>query len=563
MAYPGYPPPGGPGYPPAGGAGYPPAGGAGYPPAGYPPLGNEGYPPAAGGYPPATGYPPAGVPGYPPPPGGNIGFGGGYPPAGPPGGYPPPGGPPGGAPFGGPPPGGAPYGYPPGGAPYGVPPPAQPPAQPYGQSYGQPPPQAYGQPPAQSYGQPPAQSYGQPPVQSYGQPPSHSYGQQPPQQHPGYQQAPSQGYQQAPSQGYQQPPSQGYQQPPYQGQTAAVSQTSAPASKAPPTAQMAAMSVTPKVTFQGTIKPVANFNPEGDAEVLRKAMKGFGTDEAALIGLLTQRSNEQRQQIRGKFKLMYGKDLIRELKSELSGNLEDMILALLWPKAEYDAFSLRTAMKGAGTDEEVLIEILASRSNAEIHQIKAAYTQLYKRNLEKDCVSETSGHFKRLLVSLCQGAREENETPDMAKAQKEARDLYQAGEQKWGTDESRFNVILATRSYAQLQATFDEYVKISQRDILNSLDREMSGDLRDGMKAVVKCSRSRPQYFAERIYKSMKGVGTDDATLIRCIVSRAEVDLVQIKQEFLRAYHKTLYQWIKTDTSGDYRRALQAVVGQN
>ena len=34
-----------------------------------------------------------------------------------------------------------------------------------------------------------------------------------------------------------------------------------------------------------------------------------GTDEAALIGLLTQRSNEQRQQIRGKFKLMYGKVL--------------------------------------------------------------------------------------------------------------------------------------------------------------------------------------------------------------------------------------------------------------
>jgi annexin A7/11 len=325
---------------------------------------------------------------------------------------------------------------------------------------------------------------------------------------------------------------------------------------------MAAMTIqAPR--FEGTIKPQPNFNAETDAEALRKAMRGIGTDEAAIINILCNRSNEQRQQIKGRFKLMFGKDLIRELKSELSGNLENVILALLWPKAEYDAYSLRSAMRGVGTDEETLIEILASRTNREIQEIKAAYKTLNKRDLEKDCVSETSGHFKRLLVSLCQGNRDENETVDIAKAQKEARDLYQAGEQKWGTDESRFNVILASRSYAQLQATFDEYVKISQRDILNSIDREMSGDLKEGMKAVVKCSRSRPQYFAERIYRSMKGMGTDDSTLIRCIVSRAEVDLVQIKQEFLRTYHKTLYQWIQSDTSGDYRRTLQAIVKPN
>ena len=39
----------------------------------------------------------------------------------------------------------------------------------------------------------------------------------------------------------------------------------------------------------------------------------------------------------------------------------------------------------------------------------------------------------------------------------------------------------------------------------------------------VMCTRSRPAYFAERLWKSMKGAGTDDDTLVRVIVSRSEV----------------------------------------
>lgn len=59
-----------------------------------------------------------------------------------------------------------------------------------------------------------------------------------------------------------------------------------------------------------------------------------------------------------------------------------------------------------------------------------------------------------------QGEREEIATVDMAKATQEANELYQAGEKKWGTDESKFNQILALRSFPQLRATFQEYSKV-------------------------------------------------------------------------------------------------------
>ena len=50
----------------------------------------------------------------------------------------------------------------------------------------------------------------------------------------------------------------------------------------------------------------------------------------------------------------------------------------------------------------------------------------------------------------------------MEKAKREAMELYQAGEKKWGTDESKFNQIIAVRSFPQLRATFDEYVKVKK-----------------------------------------------------------------------------------------------------
>lgn len=43
--------------------------------------------------------------------------------------------------------------------------------------------------------------------------------------------------------------------------------------------------------------------------------------------------------------LIIEQDLIKDLKSELSGNVEELILALFMPSTYYDAWSLRHAMK--------------------------------------------------------------------------------------------------------------------------------------------------------------------------------------------------------------------------
>ena len=54
-------------------------------------------------------------------------------------------------------------------------------------------------------------------------------------------------------------------------------------------------------------------------------------------------------------------------------------------------------------------------------------------------------------------------------------------------------------------------------------------------------------YFADRLHECMKGVGTNDSDLIQMIVSKSEVDLVQIKEAYLTKYGRTLVESIGED----------------
>lgn len=53
---------------------------------------------------------------------------------------------------------------------------------------------------------------------------------------------------------------------------------------------------------------------------------------------------------------------------------------------------------------------------------------------------------------------------------------------------------------------------------------------------LVEITKNRNAYFVNRLKNAMKGLGADDKTLIRVIVSRSERDLLPIKQEWERQF---------------------------
>ena len=73
-------------------------------------------------------------------------------------------------------------------------------------------------------------------------------------------------------------------------------------------------------------------------------MQGIGTDEKRIIKEIIGHTNAQRQLIKERYKVMYGQTLEHDLKSELSGEFEDIVIALLEPTVEYDAHCLKNAI---------------------------------------------------------------------------------------------------------------------------------------------------------------------------------------------------------------------------
>jgi annexin A7/11 len=237
--------------------------------------------------------------------------------------------------------------------------------------------------------------------------------------------------------------------------------------------------------------PKADYDPQDDATNLRKAMKGFGCDDTGLIDIICRRSNTQRQEIKKVFKTNYGKDLIENIESETRGNFESLLVALLTPTLDYYCKEIYDACAGIGTEEEVLIEVLCTLSNNEINMIRNRYQEIYKKDLEDVLISETSGNFKRLLVSLLNANRDESGEVDEDKAREDATALLRAGELRAGTDESVFNSVLCQRNFNQLRLIFKEYETMTGHSFEKAIKNEFSGTesnyLRNSFNSVNHC----------------------------------------------------------------------------
>ena len=99
--------------------------------------------------------------------------------------------------------------------------------------------------------------------------------------------------------------------------------------------------------------------------------------------------------------------------------------------------------------------------------------------------------------------------------------------------------------------------------LAQAVKSETSGTFELGLLTILRCAESPARYFAKALHKAMKGLGTSDTTLIRVVVTRAEVDMQYIKAEYHKKYKRSLADAIHSETSGNYRTFLLSLVGRD
>lgn len=310
-----------------------------------------------------------------------------------------------------------------------------------------------------------------------------------------------------------------------------------------------------------TIFSTEKHDVSSDVELMHNALR-FIASKKKIIEVLCTRTNRQRLEIVKAFKTCYDRDLIDEVKRKFSSEIRDLIIALLTPTNEFYTRELFDALNKTGTDEDALTQILVSLNNREIYDVNQRYSKIYEKALEKDLRAETSGNFKKLLVSLSNGTRDESYIIDLYAARVDALELKRAGVDKWGTDAGTFNRILCLRNFDQIRLIAQEYEYITGHSLEKDVKKEFSGDIEDGLLAILRYSNNRAEFFARCLYRTMAGLGTNDKALIRLVVTRCEIDMMDIKEEFQQKYGKSLKSFIKGDTSGNYRRALLKLIGE-
>ena len=291
------------------------------------------------------------------------------------------------------------------------------------------------------------------------------------------------------------------------------------------------------------------------AQILRRAMKGLGTDEMAIIRVIASHNWKERAAIAESFCAQYGMTLDRELSKELSFNVKKLIKGAFTDRYVYWAQKIDDAIRGAGTDDKSLIQLVIMMNDEDTRILNQVYRQMFNRDMFTAIQRDISNNdWGRLLKAWIKGENTCNVDPQLAADQ-----LYAAAKGA-GTDEDVFIRIMCTSSpqvYRQICQCYQQKFGIP---LSKTIKREFSLRSEFAFLLAHDFLLDPALACARLINKAVKGMGTDDESLINVTVLYSDYykgDAIR------RAYteYGDVTKALKGDLSGYYEKCVLAMWG--
>lgn len=292
-------------------------------------------------------------------------------------------------------------------------------------------------------------------------------------------------------------------------------------------------------------------------------MKGFGTDEKALIDILAKLDPLQMAAVRAAYTSHIGRDLYKDVKAETSSHLRQGLLCIIQGPLDSDVSSAHDAVQGLGTKEWLLDDVLVGRSNADLNAIKSKYERTFNRWLEHDVEHhlsfKTLGLFKAILLAK----RHEESLPlNQAELESEARAIHDATAGRILNNIDEVCSLFARSSDRELRAISHAFEQRYNTPLEQNIQKQFSGHMKNALVRMLRTALDPAMRDADALEECMKGIGTRNEKLISRVVrlhwNRDHMD--QVKRAYSRRYGRDLVDRVRGETSGDYQRLMVAVL---
>ncbi|XP_047269252.1 annexin Gh1-like [Capsicum annuum] len=127
----------------------------------------------------------------------------------------------------------------------------------------------------------------------------------------------------------------------------------------------------------------------------------------------------------------------------------------------------------------------------------------------------------------------------------------------WGTDEACIIRILGHRNAEQRKLIRDSYEANYQKDLLNDLDGEISGDFQRVVHLWTMSPAERDACLAN---EAIKGLPGRNCVIMEIACARSSVDLFKMRQNYQLRYKKSLEEDVADHSTGDFRTLLVSLV---